>query len=137
MKTVYQKSLLCAVVLLLAFTQWSAAQVTDQSLLSYSHIGGEEQKIIDKGMGLEQAFSLLEEVYDVLFLYSSDLLDQKNAPIMEGLHQGRELSDILQSLLRGSDMTFRQIRRRTIGSLPVAEQASSACRLQVTWAGME
>src|SRR5690625_5520214 len=88
-------------------------------------MGSEEQKIIDKGMGLEQAFSLLEEVYDVLFLYSSELLDQKSAPIMEGLHQGRELSDILQSLLRGSDLTYRQISRRRIGIFPEAEQASS------------
>lgn len=135
MKTVYQKSLLCAVVLLLAFTQWSAAQVTDQSLLSFSHMGSEEQKIIDKGMGLEQAFSLLEEVYDVLFLYSSDLLDQKSAPIMEGLHQGRELSDILQSLLRGSDLTYRQISRRTIGIFPEAEQASSENRMQENVSG--
>src|SRR5690625_1082675 len=135
MKTVYQKSLLCAVVLLLAFPQWSAAQAADQSLLSFSHMGSEEQKIRDKGMGVEQAFSLLEEVYDVLFLYSSDLLDQKSAPIMEGLHQGRELSDILQSLLRGSDLTYRQISRRTIGIFPEAEQASSENRMQENVSG--
>ncbi|MCC5906225.1 MAG: TonB-dependent receptor [Balneolaceae bacterium] len=118
MKNSYHTILLLLVIVLMFLPQLTTAQTMNHPLLSHGLSEGADEQLIEKGTGLEEALSILEKKFGVLFLYRSQLLEQKMIPDVEVIYQGRELSDILQSLLNGSDLTYSQISHRTIGIAP-------------------
>jgi len=123
MKHHYTVLLLLACVLL---TFQPATSQSSDHLLSFSDLP-EQKSYIEQGTDLSEALSILEDRYNVNFLYRSQLLNQKELASTELLTPGRELSDVLQGVLRDSDLTYRQIENRTIGitsiALPEAEEA--------------
>src|SRR5690625_7627301 len=121
MKHHYSVLLLLACMLL---ALQPATSETSDHLLSFSDMP-EQKSHIEKGTDLAEALSILEDRYNVHFLYRSQLLNQKELASTELPTPGRELSDVLQGVLRDSDLTYRQIENRTIGitsiALPEAE----------------
>lgn len=130
----YYSILLFLVMVLMCIPNMTSAQTANR-FLSHDLSEEMEQKTIEKGTDLEEALSVLEERFDVLFLYKSQLLDQKRTPDSESLNQNRELSNILQSILRDTGLTYKQISHRTIGIFPQYRVQKPIESYQTTIAG--
>lgn len=122
------------VLMLTTHLELNAAQGVGQ-LVTYDFSKGQHDQTIEKGTGLEEALSILEKRFNVLFLYKSQLLDKKTVSELEVLQPNSELSDILQNVLRNSGLTYKQIGYRTIGIAPERRVEDAFDAYQHTVAG--
>lgn len=128
------KWILSLVVLLIAFTQWTAAQNNQQNenvYVSASDWSTQNLQEITKGTSLQEVLSLIEKEYDVNFLFDSKLLAGQNVSENKVLYLNRDLFDLLDRLLSEFDFTYKKLTHRTLGIVPEEKTFEEPTSLEV------
>lgn len=114
----YLKPILSLALLLLAVSVPPVVgQTAEGQLVSISDHSMKSGILIKAETPLKKALSFMEEKYGVLFLYESDLLDDRMVSEQK-IFEDDGLAGMLQSLLDGSGLTYKQISSQTIGIVP-------------------
>lgn len=115
------KWIVSLIVFLVAFTQWTAAQNNQNNNNIYvtaSDWSTQNLYEVAEGTSLQEVLSLIENKYNVNFLFDSKLLADRHLSENKILYLNRDLFNLLDGLLDEFGFTYKKLTHRTLGIVP-------------------
>lgn len=103
-----------AILLLVVSVSQVVAQTAEDKLVSISDNDVHAGIQFKAETPLHKALTVLEEQYSVVFLYESDLLENR-AVAEKKVFENAGLAEMLQSVLEGTNLTYKQLSSNTVG----------------------
>ncbi|WP_221930028.1 SusC/RagA family TonB-linked outer membrane protein [Fodinibius sediminis] len=122
------------IILLVVSTQWTAAQNNqyDRNVyVSATDWNNQNLQEIAPGTHLQEVLSLIENEYNVNFLFDSKLLADQYVSEHKVLYLNRDLFDLLDRLLAEFNFTYKKLTHRTLGILPRDTEMKNPMNLEV------